>query len=95
MTGTEKIIAHIEADAAAKAESILSNASRQCDAIKANYEEKASALYSEKIRDGVQACQKGDILFRRQRYDFLLRQFEALSHHFLLYGKGTFPRFHA
>ena len=42
-----------------------------------------------------QACQKGDILFRRQRYDFLLRQFEALSHHFLLYGKDTFPRFHA
>ncbi len=60
MTGTEKIIAHIEADAAAKAESILSNASRQCDAIKANYEEKASALYSEKIRDGVQACQDSE-----------------------------------
>ena len=60
MTGTEKIIAHIEADAAAKVESILSDASRQCAEIKAKYEEKASALYSEKIRDGVQACQDSE-----------------------------------
>ena len=57
MKGTEKIIAHIEADAQAQAEAILSEASKKCEAVRAKYEEQASRLYSDKIRDGVKACQ--------------------------------------
>ena len=57
MKGTEKIIAHIEADAQARADEILAAARERCGAVKAKYEEQASRLYSDKIRDGVKACQ--------------------------------------
>ncbi len=57
MKGTEKIIAHIEADAQEQAEAILSEASKKCEEIRTAWEEKASSLYSEKIREGVKACQ--------------------------------------
>ncbi|MCR5135990.1 MAG: hypothetical protein K6C12_02670 [Oscillospiraceae bacterium] len=57
MTGTEKIIAHIESDAKAKADGILAEAEARCAEIRAGYEKQASDLYQEKIRAGVQACQ--------------------------------------
>ena len=57
MKGTEKIIAHIEADAKAKANEILAEAEQKCAEIKKQYEEQASELYSKKIREGVKACQ--------------------------------------
>ncbi len=57
MKGTEKIIAHIEADAAARANEILGEAQQKCAEIKAKYEDEASKLYSDKIREGVKACQ--------------------------------------
>ena len=57
MKGTEKIIAHIEADAKAKANEILAEAEQKCAEIKKQYEEQASELYSRKIREGVKACQ--------------------------------------
>ena len=57
MKGTEKIIAHIEADAAAREKEILAAAEQKCAEIKAKFEEQASALYSDKIREGVKACQ--------------------------------------
>ena len=57
MKGTEKIIAHIEADARAQAEAVLAEAERQCDEIRTQYEEKAAQLYSSKIREGVKSCQ--------------------------------------
>ena len=57
MKGTEKIIAHIEADAAAQIEEILAAARQKCAEIQTQYEEQASKLYSDKIRDGVKACQ--------------------------------------
>ena len=57
MKGTEKIIAHIEEDARKQAEAILSAAQKKCDGVRARYEEKASELYSTKIRDGVKSCQ--------------------------------------
>ncbi len=57
MKGTEKIIAHIEADAKAREKEILEDAERQCAEIRASYEEKASELYAERIREGVRACQ--------------------------------------
>lgn len=57
MKGIEKIIAHIEGDADKQAESILAAAKKRCDKILAGYEEKASELYSSKIRDGVKSCQ--------------------------------------
>ncbi len=57
MKGTEKIIAHIEADARAKADEITAAAEQKCAEIKKQYEEQASELYSEKIREGVKACQ--------------------------------------
>ena len=57
MTGTEKIIAHIEADAKVKAEEILAAAAARCAEIKSKYELQASDLYQAKIREGVKACQ--------------------------------------
>ena len=57
MKGTEKIIAHIEADANAQAEAILAEAAAKCADIKAKYEEEASRLYSDRIREGVKTCQ--------------------------------------
>lgn len=57
MTGTEKILAHIDADAREKADAVLKAAEEKCAAIRAEYEQKASALYSSRIREGVKACQ--------------------------------------
>ena len=57
MKGTEKIIAHIEADAKAQADKIIAEAENRCAEIKTKYEEQAAKLYSEKIREGVKACQ--------------------------------------
>ncbi|MBQ9663331.1 MAG: hypothetical protein IJV40_09295 [Oscillospiraceae bacterium] len=57
MKGTEKIIAHIEADAKNQADQLIAEAAQKCADIKAKYEEQASRLYGEKIRDGVKACQ--------------------------------------
>ena len=57
MKGIEKIIAHIEGDADKQTESILAAAKKRCDKILADYEEKASDLYSSKIREGVKSCQ--------------------------------------
>lgn len=57
MKGTEKIIAHIEADAQAQADAVLGEARQRCEAIKARFDEKASRLYSDRIREGVKACQ--------------------------------------
>lgn len=57
MKGTEKIIAHIEADAQAQAEAVLGEARQRCEAIKARFDDKAARLYSDRIREGVKACQ--------------------------------------
>ena len=60
MKGTEKIIAHIEADARAQADAVINAARQKCFAIKASYEEQASRLYSDRIREGVKACQDAE-----------------------------------
>ena len=57
MKGTEKIIAHIQADAKAQADAILARADRQCAGIKTECDSQAAERYSEKIRAGVKACQ--------------------------------------
>ena len=57
MKGTEKIIAHIEADAQAQSDAVLGEARQRCEAIKARFDEKAARLYSDRIREGVKACQ--------------------------------------
>ena len=57
MKGTEKIIAHIQADAAAQADAILAQAEKQCADIREGYERKAKDAYAEKIRAGVKANQ--------------------------------------
>ena len=57
MKGTEKIIAHIEADADAQVRAILAEAEAKCADIRAKYEEEASRIYGDRIRDGVRACQ--------------------------------------
>ncbi len=57
MKGTEKIIAHIQADAAAQADAILAQAERQCAETREGYERKAKDAYAEKIRAGVKANQ--------------------------------------
>ncbi len=50
MRGTEKIIAHIQADAKAQADAIIEAAAGQCAKIKAEYEAKAAAAYEEAHR---------------------------------------------
>lgn len=57
MKGTEKIIAHIQADAKAQADAILAQAEKQCAGVRADYEKKAVGAHDEKIRAGVQSCQ--------------------------------------
>lgn len=57
MKGTEKIIAHIQADAKAQADAILAQTELQCAEIRKSYEEKAKERYGEKIRQGVKTCQ--------------------------------------
>ena len=57
MKGTEKIIAHIQADAQAQADAILAQAEQQCAGIKAEFDRQAAEHYSERIRAGVKACQ--------------------------------------
>ena len=57
MKGTEKIIAHIEADAEAQANAILAQAEEKCAAIREGYEQQAKEAYAERIRAGVKANQ--------------------------------------
>ena len=57
MRGTENIIAHIQADAKAEADAILDKAKEQCAEIRRDYEAKAQALYSDKVRAGVKLCE--------------------------------------
>ena len=57
MKGTEKIIAHIKADAQAQVDAILAQAEQQCAAIREDYEAKAKTAYGDKIRKGVKECQ--------------------------------------
>ena len=57
MKGTEKIIAHIRADAEAQSAEILARAEEQCAAIRADYEEKARERYNERLLAGKKACE--------------------------------------
>ena len=57
MKGTEKIIAHIQADAKARADEILAQAEQQAAALREEQEKEAAVLYSEKIRAGVKDCE--------------------------------------
>ncbi len=87
MKGTEKIIAHIEADAKAREKEILEAAEQKCAEIKASYEEKASELYAGKIREGVQACQDEEdgalrIASMEARKNLLAKKQEMVSRSF-------------
>jgi len=53
MKGTEKIIAHINADAKAKADAVIAEAEARCAEISSRYEQEASDRYTAKIRAGV------------------------------------------
>ena len=57
MKGTEKIIAHIQADADAQAAEILAEAEAKSAAIRETYEQKAKQAYAERIRAGVKENQ--------------------------------------
>ena len=57
MKGTEKIIAHIRADAEAQSAEILARAEEQCAAIRADFEEKARERYNERLLAGEKACE--------------------------------------
>ena len=57
MKGTEKIIAHIQADADAEAAEILARADARCAEIRESYEQKAKEAYAERIRAGVRENQ--------------------------------------
>ena len=53
MKGTEKIIAHIKADADAQVNAILAQAEQQCAGIRGDFDKQAAALYAERLRAGV------------------------------------------
>ena len=57
MKGTEKIIAHIRADAEAQAAAIIAQAEQQCAAVREDYDKQAKESYGAKIRAGVKACE--------------------------------------
>lgn len=57
MKGTEKIIAHIEADAKARTDAVLAQAEAKCAEIRADYEKQAKEAYAERIRAGVKSNQ--------------------------------------
>ena len=57
MKGTEKIIAHIRADAKSQADAILAKAEEEAAQIRAEYDKQAAAVYAEKVRAGTKACQ--------------------------------------
>lgn len=57
MKGTEKLIAHIQADAQAQTDAILAQAEQQCAVIREENQKKADEAYAEKIRTGVKACE--------------------------------------
>lgn len=56
MKGTEKIIAHIQADAQAQVDAILAKCEEQCAAIRSDYEAKAVSAYEERMRVGKEEC---------------------------------------
>ena len=56
MKGTEKIIAHIAADAKAHSDAILAKCDEQCAAIRSEYEAKAKAAYEDRLRAGKEEC---------------------------------------
>ena len=57
MKGTEKIIAHIKADAKAQVDAILAQAEQQCAGIRGDFDKQAAALYAERLRAGVKETQ--------------------------------------
>ena len=57
MKGTEKIIAHIKADADAQVNAILAQAEQQCAGIRGDFDAQAAALYAERLRAGVKDTQ--------------------------------------
>ena len=57
MKGTEKIIAHIRADAKSQADAVLAKAEEQAAQIRADYDKQAAQVYADKVRAGTKACQ--------------------------------------
>ena len=57
MKGTEKIIAHIKADAKTQVDGILAQTEQQCARIRGDFDKQAAALYAERIRAGVKETQ--------------------------------------
>lgn len=57
MKGTEKIIAHIRADAKSQADAVLAKAEEQAAQIRADYDKQAAQVYADKVRAGTRACQ--------------------------------------
>lgn len=65
MKGTEKIIAHIRADAEEKAAAILAQAEQQCAAVREDYENKAKDRYEARMRVGTKECEDKAESFKR------------------------------
>lgn len=60
MNGTEKIIAHVMADAKDQAGAILAEAEKQCAEITADYTNKAAALFEKKMEEGKKAIEDSE-----------------------------------
>ena len=77
MKGTENIIAHIKADAQAKADAIIAEAEKQCAELREEYNNKAKGVYVDLIRKGEKAGQ--DLLDSRERIIGMEAKKEILS----------------
>ena len=56
MNGIEKIVARMETDAEAERTALQAETSAQCEALRAEYEEKAQKEYSDRLQKGMEEC---------------------------------------
>lgn len=77
MKGTEKIIAHIQADAMTQVSAILSDGSKQWEQVRAELDQKAARKYHEQIEAGRLECE--EIITSGQRLDSMNAKKELLA----------------
>ena len=56
MNGIEKIVARMETDAEAERTALQAETAAQCEALRAEYEEKAQKEYSDRLQKGMEEC---------------------------------------
>ena len=84
MNGIEKITQRIAAEAQAEKEAVLQDAEKRCDAVKAEYQEKAEELYAQTVKKGKDEIEQ--YLLREDRAEKLNARKEVLTEKQALVG---------